>query len=172
MDTPVLSNNEDDHTAIRVQMKDEEVWTAFNNVMLEYIATNEGRRMFPSIKALIDNLQPSMTYDIYMDFIERGRYAWTNNQWIKIYDTPSTTNVRNDGHVQQLQRYRHENSPNLGSFWMDNPVSFARLKLTTRTENLTPDQVTTRKIMYNPYAQHFLMTSNRYFQRQLPRIPG
>ncbi len=103
--------------------------------------TPSGRRLFPNFNVLIDNLRPSAIYDIYVDFIERGRYEWIKSKWIKTDDASSTTAGCNGECVQQYQVYLHRNSPNLGRFWMANPVSFAPLKLTNRTKDLTSDQV-------------------------------
>jgi hypothetical protein len=92
--------------------------------------TPAGRRLFPHFNVLIHNLHPSATYDIYVDFIEHGRYAWTNSKWIKTHDVTSTTAGCQCGCVQQHQVYLHRDSSNLGAFWMATAVSFARLKLT------------------------------------------
>ncbi len=103
--------------------------------------TPSGRRLFPNLNVLIDNLHPSAIYNIYVDFIERGCYAWTESKWIKTHDASSTTVGCNCGCVQQHQVYLHQDSLNLGRSWMATPVSFARLKVTNLTKDLTSDQV-------------------------------
>ncbi|UJR19818.1 hypothetical protein I4U23_022951 [Adineta vaga] len=121
------------------------------NDIISKAVTYAGRRLFPSIEVSIENLQPSATYDIYVDLIESGRYVWNNNQWIERHNNFSTSNIGNDESVQQLRAYLHHDSPNLGSFWMAKPISFAHLKLTMRTENLLPRQITVRPVhMYVP----------------------
>jgi len=108
--------------------------------------TPSGRRLFPCFNVVIDNLHPYAMYDIYVDFIERGCYTWTKSKSIKTDDASSTTAGCNCGCVQQQhQAYLHRDSPNLGRFWMATPVSFAHLKLTHLTKDLTPNQVGSNK---------------------------
>ena len=105
----------------------------------------EGRRLFPCIKALINNLDPSSIYDIYTDFIDCGHYAWTGNEWLQTHSASSDTDSCNCEGLQQHQTYRHRDSPNSGTFWMANPISFARIKITNRTQNLNVEMVGTTK---------------------------
>ena len=107
--------------------------------------TPSGRRLFPHFDVLIDHLDPSAIYDIYMDFIVRGRYIWNGSEWIKTHDVSLDTGRCNCGCVQQYQAYLHPASPNLGMFWMTTPVSFAHLKITNRTADFTPGQVSIHK---------------------------
>jgi hypothetical protein len=109
----------------------------YNNSRL----TQEGRRLLPKFNVLIDNLDPSSTYDIYLDFIERARYAWIKSNWVKIHDVSSDIDSYNCECLEQHQSYLHKDSPNSGRFWMANPVSFARVKVTSRTQDFTSDQV-------------------------------
>jgi hypothetical protein len=110
--------------------------------------TRPGRRLFPSLEVLISNLDPSSIYDIYVDFIERGRYAWIESKWVKTHsaslDTDSCYCVR----VQQHQAYLHEDSPNCGRFWMAAPISFARVKATNRTKDLQSNKVGSTKMLF------------------------
>lgn len=98
--------------------------------------TEEGRRLFPSIGVFINNLHPSSIYQISLQFIEQDRYRFMGDKWIKInHSDPNRI-------VQQSEEYIHPDSPNSGQFWMSNSLSFSRVKITNRTEDIPFNQVT------------------------------
>jgi hypothetical protein len=118
--------------------------------------TQSGRRLFPYIQVLIDNLDPSSTYDIYLDFIERACYAWIQDKWVKTQDISSDIDSYNCEFLQQDQAYLHRDSPNSGMFWMATPVSFARVKVANRLQNFPSDQVRSNEYEY-------LISSSTFF---------
>jgi len=121
--------------------------------------TEAGRRLLPRLEVLISNLDPSSIYDIYVDFIERGRYAWIQSQWVKTHSASPDTDSCYCVRVQQNRAYLHEDSPNCGRFWMANPISFARVKVTNRTENLESNQVGNTEWMLDLCYSHRIYQS-------------
>lgn len=82
------------------------------------------RRMFPSLQIHISGLDPHASYCIVLEMIpiSNCRYKYTNSGgW-----TPSGTVEAQS----PVRHYLHPESPSNGEYWMSQPVSFGRLKLT------------------------------------------
>ncbi|XP_063254644.1 MAX gene-associated protein isoform X4 [Prinia subflava] len=111
---------------ITVTLENNSMWNEFYHCNTEMILTKQGRRMFPYCRYWITGLNSSQKYILVMDIspVDNHRYKWNGRWW-----EPSG---RAEPHV--LGRvFIHPESPSTGQFWMHQPVSFYKLKLTNNT---------------------------------------
>ncbi|XP_029350514.1 MAX dimerization protein MGA a isoform X2 [Echeneis naucrates] len=108
---------------IRVTLDNNSMWNEFFRCKTEMILTQQGSRMFPYCRFRISGLQPSRKYSLIMDIqpFDNSRYRWTGKNW------------QVDGKAEVLVKspsFAHPESPSTGQHWMQNPVSFYKMKLT------------------------------------------
>uniref|UniRef100_A0A8C5U4P6 MAX gene-associated protein n=1 Tax=Malurus cyaneus samueli TaxID=2593467 RepID=A0A8C5U4P6_9PASS len=111
---------------ITVTLDNNSMWNEFYHRNTEMILTKQGRRMFPYCRYWITGLNSSQKYILVMDIspVDNHRYKWNGRWW-----EPSG---KAEPHV--LGRvFIHPESPSTGQFWMHQPVSFYKLKLTNNT---------------------------------------
>lgn len=81
--------------------------------------------MFPVFKTSISGLDPNSMYTILLDFVQVDNHRWkyVNGEWVAGGKAePSVPNCV----------YVHPDSPNFGSHWMKEPISFSKVKLTNK----------------------------------------
>jgi len=85
------------------------------------------------IKTQVTGLCPGDMYTVFLEFVQvvGQRWKYINSEW-----SPTTTSDP----ATKNPFYKHPESPNFGKHWMDQPISFAKIKLTNRPDN--PGQVT------------------------------
>lgn len=107
---------------ITVTLDNNNMWNEFFRCQTEMILTKQGRRMFPCCRFRISGLEPFQRYTLVMDMqpVDNYRYKWSDGRW--------ETNGKSDPHI--LRSFVHPDSPATGLDWMQNPVSFYKLKLT------------------------------------------
>ncbi|CAG0916975.1 unnamed protein product [Notodromas monacha] len=110
----------------RIRLEEQTLWKKFNTLTNEMIVTKNGRRMFPVVKVSISGLDPSAMYSVLLEFvqIDNNRWKYVNGEWVpggKSEPQP------------QCSVYVHPESPNFGAHWTKDPVSFAKVKLTNKT---------------------------------------
>ncbi|XP_047622583.1 MAX gene-associated protein isoform X3 [Phacochoerus africanus] len=111
---------------ITVTLDNNSMWNEFYHRSTEMILTKQGRRMFPYCRYWITGLDANMKYILVMDIspVDNHRYKWNGRWW-----EPSG---KAEPHV--LGRvFIHPESPSTGHYWMHQPVSFYKLKLTNNT---------------------------------------
>ncbi|KAM6274725.1 MAX gene-associated protein isoform 4-T6 [Porphyrio hochstetteri] len=111
---------------ITVTLDNNNMWNEFYHRNTEMILTKQGRRMFPYCRYWITGLDVSQKYILVMDIspVDNHRYKWNGRWW-----EPSG---KAEPHV--LGRvFIHPESPSTGQYWMHQPVSFYKLKLTNNT---------------------------------------
>uniref|UniRef100_A0A3Q3J2P3 T-box domain-containing protein n=1 Tax=Monopterus albus TaxID=43700 RepID=A0A3Q3J2P3_MONAL len=130
MKHPASSNPQADNLSsdsickgIRVTLDNNSMWNEFFRCKTEMILTKQGSRMFPYCRFRISGLQPSKKYFLIMDIqpLDNCRYKWTGKGW--------QVAGKAECHVKS-QPFEHPESPSTGQHWMQNPVSFYKLKLT------------------------------------------
>ncbi|XP_053700819.1 uncharacterized protein LOC128747175 isoform X2 [Synchiropus splendidus] len=109
---------------IKVTLDNNNMWNQFFRCKTEMIVTKEGSRMFPSCRFRVSGLQPSKNYVFVMDIrpADDHRYKWDGTSWI--------ADGKAERHVKSRPFFHHE-SPAVGQHWMQNPVSFYQMKLTS-----------------------------------------
>nr|XP_056707861.1 MAX gene-associated protein-like [Euleptes europaea] len=111
---------------ITVTLDNNIMWNEFYHRNTEMIVTKQGRRMFPYCRYWITGLESNLKYILVMDIspVDNYRYKWNGHSW-----EPSG---KAEPHV--LGRvFIHPESPSTGHYWMHQPVSFYKLKLTNNT---------------------------------------
>ncbi|KAM8783905.1 MAX gene-associated protein isoform 5-T8 [Rhynchonycteris naso] len=111
---------------ITVTLDNNSMWNEFYHRSTEMVLTKQGRRMFPYCRYWITGLDSNMKYILVMDIspVDNHRYKWNGRWW-----EPSG---KAEPHV--LGRvFIHPESPSTGHYWMHQPVSFYKLKLTNNT---------------------------------------
>ncbi|XP_057714664.1 MAX dimerization protein MGA a isoform X2 [Corythoichthys intestinalis] len=114
------------HKGIQVTLDNNNMWNEFFSCKTEMILTKQGSRMFPYCRFRISGLQPSRKYVLMMDIqlVDQNRYMWTGTCW--------QVAGKAERHMTCLP-FVHTDSPSTGQHWMQNPVSFYKLKLTSNT---------------------------------------
>ncbi|CAG9772823.1 unnamed protein product [Ceutorhynchus assimilis] len=88
------------------------------------IITKSGRRMFPSLQVQLSELDPQEQYCVFMEMVpaSRCRYKYSSaGGW-----APAGSEEAQSPH----RIYLHPESPAKGDYWMSQPISFGRVKLT------------------------------------------
>ena len=85
--------------------------------------------MFPAFTVSITGLIPDQKYSIYFQCTtaENKRYKYLNAKWVAA--------GKSDAHMEELLKYLHPDSPASGKHWMNNKVSFKKVKLTNNKSN-------------------------------------
>ena len=81
--------------------------------------------MFPVFKCSMSGLDSNSMYTILLDFVqvENHRWKYVNGEWVAGGKAePAAPNCV----------YVHPDSPNFGSHWMKEPISFSKVKLTNK----------------------------------------
>ncbi|XP_026283045.1 T-box transcription factor T-like [Frankliniella occidentalis] len=111
---------------LQVSLDDRELWLRFHGLTNEMIVTKNGRRMFPVVKVSVSGLDATAMYSVLLEFvqIEQHRWKYVNGEWVPggKAEAPPPNPI-----------YIHPESPNFGAHWMKEPVSFAKVKLTNKT---------------------------------------
>lgn len=84
------------------------------------------RRMFPIVKVTASGLDPAAMYTVLLEFVQIDSHRWkyVNGEWVPggKAEAPPTNPI-----------YVHPESPNFGAHWMKEPISFAKVKLTNKS---------------------------------------
>ncbi|XP_058055185.1 T-related protein [Anopheles bellator] len=111
---------------LSVTLDDRDLWIRFQNLTNEMIVTKNGRRMFPVVKVTATGLDPTAMYTVLLEFsqVDSHRWKYVNGEWVAggKAEAPPPNPV-----------YVHPESPNFGQHWMKEPISFAKVKLTNKT---------------------------------------
>ncbi|XP_053689448.1 T-related protein [Sabethes cyaneus] len=111
---------------LSVTLDDRDLWLRFQNLTNEMIVTKNGRRMFPVVKVTASGLDPGAMYTVLLEFsqVDSHRWKYVNGEWVAggKAEAPPPNPV-----------YLHPESPNFGQHWMKEPISFAKVKLTNKT---------------------------------------
>nr|XP_060616770.1 MAX gene-associated protein [Anolis sagrei ordinatus]XP_060616776.1 MAX gene-associated protein [Anolis sagrei ordinatus] len=111
---------------VTVTLDNSNMWNEFYHRNTEMVLTKQGRRMFPYCRYWVRGLESNLKYILVMDIspVDNFRYKWNGNNW-----EPSG---KAEPHV--LGRvFIHPESPSTGYYWMRQPVSFYKLKVTNNT---------------------------------------
>lgn len=85
--------------------------------------------MFPAFTVSITGLNPDQKYNIAFQCAssENKRYKYLNAKWVAA--------GKSDAHMEELLKYLHPDSPASGKHWMNNKISFKKVKLTNNKSN-------------------------------------
>ncbi|CAF0945378.1 unnamed protein product [Brachionus calyciflorus] len=116
------------NNGIQIRLEDRDLWMRFYGKTNEMIVTRTGRNMFPVLKTSLVNLEPTAIYEVVVDFTQIDNHKWKyiNGEWQQ--------GTKPDP-VQLKCEYKHPDSPNFGSHWMKDSISFSKIKLTNKPPN-------------------------------------
>lgn len=111
---------------LSLSLEDRDLWTKFQCLTNEMIVTKNGRRMFPVVKVVARGLEPKAMYTLLLEFVQVDPHRWkyVNGEWVP----GGKAEVAPPNPI-----YIHPESPNFGSHWMKEAVSFAKVKLTNKS---------------------------------------
>ena len=134
---------EDSKTSVKINLNDTTLWNKFSSIGNEMIVTKTGRRMFPVLSISISGLEPESMYSFLLDFVivDQNRWKYVKGNW--------TASGRAEPR-RPTSVYIHPDSPNFGSHWMKNPVTFSKIKLTNRLNCTNADITLSSLHKYEP----------------------
>ncbi|KAG7210907.1 hypothetical protein KM043_016284 [Ampulex compressa] len=111
---------------LSLSLEDRELWTRFQCITNEMIVTKNGRRMFPVVKVVARGLEPAAMYTLLLEFVQVDPHRWkyVNGEWVP----GGKAEVAPPNPI-----YIHPESPNFGAHWMKEAISFAKVKLTNKS---------------------------------------
>ncbi|KAF9123935.1 hypothetical protein BG015_005215, partial [Linnemannia schmuckeri] len=131
---------------------DADLWAQFHEQHNEMIITKSGRCLFPCLRFKIFGLDPDSYYSMRIDFemLTPNRFRFYNGGWKPVeplrqvdgsfssgshdsHDPAHHSAATTSGHLRES--YTHPDRFQLGSHWMANPISFAKVKLTNKVES-------------------------------------
>ena len=85
--------------------------------------------MFPSIVVSVAGLDPDCKYNISLEvnLADDNRYKFVNAEWAAV--------GKAEAHDEDMLVYNHQDSPSTGKHWMNNKVSFKKIKLSNNRNN-------------------------------------
>ncbi|XP_045472870.1 T-box transcription factor TBX19-like [Harmonia axyridis] len=111
---------------LSVSLEDKDLWLRFRCFTNEMIVTKNGRRMFPVVKISTSGLDPNAMYTVLLEFVQMDSHRWkyVNGEWVP----GGKAEVAPPNAI-----YIHPESPNFGAHWMKESISFAKVKLTNKS---------------------------------------
>lgn len=124
----VMNNKDLMHRQITIRLEDRDLWMRFFGKTNEMIVTRSGRNMFPVLKTSVMGLEATSIYEVVVDFhqIDNHKWKYINGEWQQ--------GTKPDP-IQLKCEYKHPDSPNFGSHWMKDSISFNKVKLTNKPPN-------------------------------------
>ncbi|XP_056899971.1 T-box transcription factor TBX22 [Takifugu flavidus] len=163
---PKASDNRPDRE-VRVELQGSELWKRFYEIGTEMIITKAGRRMFPSVRVKVRNLDPCQQYYIAMDVMpvdsKRYRYVYHSSQWMVAGNT--------DHSCISPRLYVHPDSPCAGETWMRQVISFDRVKLTNNEMDDKGHIILQSMHKYKPRV-HIIQHDPRVDLSQIQSLPA
>ncbi|XP_068181978.1 T-box transcription factor TBX22 [Antennarius striatus] len=151
----------------RVELQGSELWKRFYEIGTEMIITKAGRRMFPSVRVKVRNLDPCQQYYIAMDVMpvdsKRYRYVYHSSQWMVAGNT--------DHSCISPRLYVHTDSPCSGETWMRQIISFDRVKLTNNEMDDKGHIILQSMHKYKPRV-HIIQHDPRLDLSQIQSLPA
>ncbi|CAB1324795.1 unnamed protein product [Coregonus sp. 'balchen'] len=165
--SPVRQETEEqEEREVRVELQGSDLWTRFHEIGTEMIITKAGRRMFPSLRVKVRNLDPCQQYYIAMDVMpvdsKRYRYVYHSSQWMVAGNT--------DHSCIAPRLYLHPDSPCVGETWMRQVISFDRVKLTNNEMEDKGHIILQSMHKYKPRV-HVIRHDPRLDLSKIPSLP-
>ncbi|CAL8082982.1 unnamed protein product [Calicophoron daubneyi] len=124
---------------IRMRLRDIKIWSDLYVHGAEMIATNSGRRLFPSLSIDVQGLIPSDEYIFIIDLVltEPHLFKHQGGQWlISSHADEQKPAEKSVNHV-----YIQEDSPKTGAYWMESGVNFTRAKITNNKDTMIKNMI-------------------------------
>ncbi|OON13559.1 T-box, partial [Opisthorchis viverrini] len=155
---PSLSLSENNsHCPIQLRLRDLKVWLELYTFGTEMIATNTGRRVFPSLSLQVSGLDPNEEYIFALEMllVRPHIYRHQAGQWV--ISSQTDDNKPTERSCKRL--YVQEDSPKSGAYWMESGVNFSKMKITNSKLQKNPSMITVSSMrQYIPRFSVFRMT--------------
>ncbi|PIC17188.1 hypothetical protein B9Z55_023519 [Caenorhabditis nigoni] len=121
-------------SGIEVTLNNADLWNKFNNPMEMLVTRKTGRKMFPILEYSVSGLNPTAMYEIYlhMERMDDHKYRYRNNEW---------DNYAKGDPITPIQKVKHNSEAQTGMLWMNGPLSFEQIRLTTNPESEEKDNI-------------------------------
>ncbi|CAL2039071.1 unnamed protein product [Caenorhabditis brenneri] len=115
-------------SGIQVHLADKSLWQKFYPKTEMIITKRTGRLLFPHLEYKIRGLQEQSLYQIYLylERIDNIKYKYMSGKWNELSKGDPILPIRYKEHPHGIRP---------GSHWMNDPVSFAHLRLTNDPDN-------------------------------------
>ncbi|XP_038132127.1 T-box transcription factor TBX22 [Cyprinodon tularosa] len=164
---PAESGTEESERGVQAELQGSELWKRFYEIGTEMIITKAGRRMFPSVRVKVRNLEPCQQYYVAMDVMpvdsKRYRYVYHSSQWMVAGNT--------DHSCISPRLYVHPDSPSSGETWMRQVISFDRVKLTNNEMDDKGHIILQSMHKYKPRV-HIIRYDARMDASQIQALPA
>lgn len=150
---------------IQVELLEKNLWQNFHSLTNEMILTKAGRRTFPLIKSDVYGLEPQTIYSIEIEFqlADNHKYRFVNGEW----RTSNRTDLIGKSRESHSVFYTHPDSPNFGSHWMSNHITFNKLKLTNNELKKGNDLVFLKSLhKYQPIVHVYKLIDKTKYRLQ------
>ncbi|XP_011647092.2 T-box protein 2-like [Pogonomyrmex barbatus] len=141
---------------VNIELKHRDLWMKFSKENTEMIITKSGRRMFPTIQANVSGLREYEKYCVLLEIVKvsdrRYKYCGYENSGNKNGNVSgwSFAGPAEPQHPFHRRIYVHPESPSTGEHWMNNSISFSKLKLTNNINDNNSNIVLTSMHKYVP----------------------
>ncbi|KAI8813951.1 hypothetical protein BJ742DRAFT_900628 [Cladochytrium replicatum] len=113
-----------------LEIVDAPIWERFHLIQNEMIITKRGRCLFPTLRFRPYQMDPTTMYSISIDLVQVTpyRYRFKGGSWVPVVHSDGSPLV--EAVPPPSEPYTHPESPQKGSYWIENGVCFKNLKLT------------------------------------------
>ncbi|XP_060517882.1 T-related protein isoform X2 [Cylas formicarius] len=123
--TSIKEKGDSSDRDVSISLDDRDLWVRFQCFTNEMIVTKSGR-MFPVVKVSANGLDSKAMYTVLLEFVQIDPHRWkyVNGEWVPggKAEVPPSNPI-----------YIHPESPNFGAHWMKESISFAKVKLTNKS---------------------------------------
>ncbi|KAF9995566.1 hypothetical protein BGZ80_007520 [Entomortierella chlamydospora] len=143
MNTSAASIGSKNCRAPALLLLDEDLWGKFHSQQNEMIITKSGRCLFPCLRFKAVNLDPEALYTIRLDFemTDPRRFRFSNGEWTPIHQLSRIGDSSDEGiatsTILSRESYTHPSIWQTGCDWMKSPISFAKVKLSNNSSDLS-----------------------------------
>ncbi|PAV61707.1 hypothetical protein WR25_11131 isoform A [Diploscapter pachys] len=130
---------------LQCRLEGAELWKSFYDLETEMIITKSGRRMFPTVKVSLFNMEADALYYVFLDVIrvdsKRYRYIYGKSSW-------QAAGKAEPEHKNRL--HLHPDSPFTGEQLQKQVINFEKAKLTNNEVDRAGHLVLTSMHKYQP----------------------
>lgn len=132
----ISSPSSSSNGSIKIELTNKHLWNQFNWNTTEMIITKQGRRMFPTLQYKLFGLDPNKEYNVFVDIIlaDQNHWKFQGGRWVPVGQSQAAAKSPNTAKSAN-NIYLHPDSPNTGTHWMKNELTFGKVKVTNNKAN-------------------------------------
>lgn len=118
---------------IQLRLLESDLWTLFQQKGNEMIITKNGRCMFPLLRfrVFIDkhiNKDCKISFSVRLERCDNCKWKFRGGEWKVV----GSVLIEENEYEDSQHFYEPNDSPNSAAYWIENGLSFAKIKLTNR----------------------------------------